>query len=80
MKIIIIAMILSILLVLLYYQSIEPFTCSACLDQMPRYVKINKTGNIMYINHLRPSNGNFIECPSYVNKLTTLGDINYCYK
>jgi len=55
---------------------------TSCIDDSVRNVRLNSTGNIMYasVNPPLEAKCNQVNCPDYVNKYTTLGDNNVCWK
>lgn len=81
-----------ILIICLFYQSVEGFDPLLTVDSpklidikyyenAPRNVRFNKGNGIMYVtNQAMPSNCQQFDCPDYVDESITLGNNNYCWK
>lgn len=74
-----------IIILFLIYQQREHFDMipSYWIDDVPRHIRINHGGGIMYVSNLPPSeskNCKIIKCPHPMTYLDTLGDDNICWQ
>jgi hypothetical protein len=58
------------------------FIPSEWMNSAPRHVRLSRAGGIMYVSNTPPSESccENVQCPYFIDKLTTLGDNNYCWK